>query len=207
MPRAFLYVPTGMAFALLLGVTGCGYAFQRSDNAILDRYGVKKVFIAPFNNGTYKPGIENLVYNEVVRQISSVRRVSLVTDSSEADAFVNGTVVNAIYSYSAQGHASKLSGNLYLPNAGQYGDFPIPTEYIATLACSFVLTLAHPRATDPKPLWAGGLTRTERFPGNNQLEALGRTSGLINDSEFDRALADMARSMASDLHESMLSLF
>ena len=41
----------------------------------------------------------------------------------------------------------------------------------------------------------------------NQLGVIGNTSALINDSEFERSLADLAASMMGDLHESMLAMF
>jgi hypothetical protein len=84
----------------------------------------------------------------------------------------------------------------------------IANDYNAILTCSFQLIrreayLNHPAGT----VWSGEFSRTKLYPGSNQLGVLGTTSGLINDSEFDRTIIDISRDMAVDVRESMLSRF
>jgi hypothetical protein len=56
-------------------------------------------------------------------------------------------------------------------------------------------------------LWSGGFSKSKPFPANNQLGVFGTTSALINESEFDRVLRDLAEGIAADMHESMLAGF
>jgi hypothetical protein len=83
----------------------------------------------------------------------------------------------------------------------------IATEYEATLSCSFVLTRTHPVPGKRAILWTSSFSRGAPFAGNNQLGVQGDTSALINQSEFERKLVDLAASMMGDLHESMLAMF
>jgi hypothetical protein len=83
----------------------------------------------------------------------------------------------------------------------------VATEFQALLNCSFKLVLTHPAPDKKSDLWSSTFSRAKTFPANNQLGNFGTTSSLINESEFDRALADMARNMMADVHESMLAMF
>ena len=56
-------------------------------------------------------------------------------------------------------------------------------------------------------LWSSSFARSRPFPGNNQIGAFGTTSALINESEFDRSLRDMAESMMADVNEAMFAMF
>mgnify|MGYP001574673287 CR=1 FL=1 len=83
----------------------------------------------------------------------------------------------------------------------------VASEYQASLTAAFALVRR--RATPGKKpmIWTAPFSRLKRFPANNRLDVLGTTSALINESEFDRALGDLAESMMGDVHESMLSMF
>jgi hypothetical protein len=261
-------------------VSGCGYGFQNSKNPLLTRYGVRKVFVAPLRNETLKPGIENVVYNELVKVIAMNRRVLLVGSREEADAVLTGSITDAAYSRSAT-----ATGEQLYPTAGQLNSLgqkidisrpsantQVATEYSASLAGSFSLDLVdhealrkakleaalkqgkpvpaipeitpapsretqppeallsqqpslglptaiapgnlsrtadplEPAPRDRSHLWSGSFSRSQVFPGNNQLASFGTTGHLINDSEFDRALREIAESIMHNLHESMLAMF
>src|SRR6185312_2812483 len=83
----------------------------------------------------------------------------------------------------------------------------IATEYSATLSCDFMLVRPHPAPKQKAVVWTGSFSRSKLFEASNNLGAEGDTSALINESEFDRALSDMASSMMDDVHESMLAMF
>lgn len=206
------------ALVLLLAsslFSGCaGYEFQRSENPLLLREGVQSIYIAPLINNTYKPGVENLVYNELVRTILAGQRIKIVAKPEHADAVLVGKVNQA--NFNPAGVVP--SQNLYPPEDSKLPDgTPIPlegpknisiaTEYGAGLGCDFSLERQVPIKGKTKVLWSSGFSRYRTFPGNNQKGVFGTTSPLINESEFDRALRDMAQSMMADLHESMLAMF
>jgi hypothetical protein len=157
-------------------------------------------------NNTYKPGVENLVYNQLIRIFSSHRRVVVVQNPEEADAILQGTVVEALYG----GGPGTTVINLNPQGLGQTlptAPFVISTIYTANLNCAFSLIRRNPPPGKKGIVWASSFTRSRQFPASNQLDVPGTTSALINESEFDRALLDLAHSMMDDLHESMLAMF
>jgi hypothetical protein len=188
------------------GVTGCGYSFQNSHNPLEYREGIRRVYVSPVINNTYKPGVENLVYNQLIRIFSSHRRVAVVQDPEQADAVLQGTVVDALYA----GGPGTTVINLNPQGLGQAlptAPFVISTIYTANLNCAFSLIRRNSLPGKKGIVWASSFARSKQFPASNQLDVPGTTSALINESEFDRALQDLAHSMMDDLHESMLAMF
>jgi hypothetical protein len=188
---------------LLAFFSGCGYSFQDSkQDTPIHKAGVRTVYVVPITNNTYKPGVENLVYNALVKVISANRRVHLVKRAEDADALLSGSVAVANYGTSASTTADQI-----FPKGKGSSNIVVATEYQAALDCSFRLENRHPKPGTNPVLWASSFNRRKAFPGNNQIGIFGTTSALINDSEFDRALKDLAESMMADLHESMLAMF
>lgn len=199
-----------MTCAFVLSGLGCGYTFQNSHNPLWTKEGVQKVYIPPLVNNSYKAGVENLIYNNLVRVLSAHARVTLVTHPAEADALLQGTIQGAGYAGSKSTLVPGLSpatlpgsilGNLPTQN------YVISTEYTATLTVGFSLIRRNTKPGKKGIIWSGTFQRSEPFPGSNQLDVPGTTSPIINESEFDRALSDLARNMMEDVHESMLAMF
>lgn len=185
---------------------GCGYTFQNSHNALYLKEDVQKIWVAPIVNATFKPGIENQVYNHLVRTLVAHKKVTLVQNIEEADAILSGTVGGASYG----GSAGTAVSSLYpTPLGGSLPTAPytVFTEYVASLSCSFSLSRIREKPGKTGYIWSAGFSRSKPFPGANQLDIPGTTSPLINESEFDRALLDLVRSMMDDVHESMVAMF
>ena len=193
-----------MMIALCLGTlhSACGYTLQNSKNPALTKEGIHKIYVEPLVNNTYKAGVENTVYNALVKKISSHEHVKLVRSAEDADAVIKGTVASAEYTSSALTTASQLA-----PIGTGPSNILVASQYNALLTCTFDLYRAKKDGTHGDYLWGSQFSRTKFFPANTQLGTLGTTSALINDSEFDRTLSDLAESMMSDVHESMLGLF
>ncbi|MBY0470594.1 hypothetical protein K2X30_05445 [bacterium] len=191
------------------GLTSCsGYRFQSSKDPLIAKQGVRRVYVAPLVNDTYKVGIENLVYNHLVKIIAAGGQVELVSSPQAADAVLTGLITRAEYGSSASNLANALYPSKLLPRLAGPGDRSISTEYIASLSCQFTLERrVVTKADEKKVLWQGGFGRSKPFPGNNRLDVFGTTSALINESEFERTLSVIAESMMGDLHESMLAMF
>lgn len=197
----FSFLVAGVA-----GASGCGYSFQNSHNPLAELQGVRRVYVSPVINNTYKPGVENLVYNQLVRIFASRRRVTVVQDPENADAVLNGTVQDASYGGAGGTTVDRLNPQGLgsgLPTA----PFVISTVYTANLNCAFSLIRRNPPPGKRGVVWASSFGRAKQFPASNQLDVPGTTSALINESEFDRVLQDLAHSMMDDLHESMLAMF
>ncbi|MGE0615162.1 MAG: LPS assembly lipoprotein LptE [Bacteriovoracia bacterium] len=175
---------------------------QTSSNPVLASRGVKKVYIQPIRNETYKAGVENVLYNAVLKRISTHAQVKIVHNREDADAILTGIVEAAAYNAAAGTNVRNLPGA-----SPTFQAQPVPIDvasvYGANLACTFALS----RTKNDERLWGSGFSRSRTFPANNQLGVLGTTSALINDSEFDRAISELADEIAGDVHESMFSMF
>ena len=201
--RFFLIFP-------LLGtfVMSCGYSLQNSRNDLYYKEGIHKIYVSPIVNNSFKAGVENVVYNSLIRALLAHQRIILVHDRAGADAVLDGVVQTAAYGSSFATAVSDLGPKNYVARSGLPAlGSPISTEYTATLGCSFSLTRTVNRLGKRSVIWSSSFARNKPFPGANQLDVPGTTSGLINDSEFDRALADASANMMEDVHESMLAMF
>jgi hypothetical protein len=199
----------GAVFAAL-DMTGCGYAFRNSRSEYLEREGVRTVYLRPLTNNTFKPGIENIVYNALIRTLISHRSVKVVQNEKDADAVLLGYVTTAQFAVAAPTSAKELSPHLPNPLPPSNVDLTntsVASVYSASLACNFSLIRRAPVPGKATTLWNGAPSRSKPFAAANQLDVPGTTSALINESEFERALGEMATSMADDVHESMLAAF
>jgi hypothetical protein len=188
---------------LLLQCVSCGYSLQNTRNRLFEKEGIRKIYVSPLLNNTYKPGVENLVYNQLVRTISVNGKFILVQNAKEADAVLQGAVSTAQY-----GPAGTTPAENLFPFKSGPSDISVATEYSATLACVFTLLRQNTHSGKATVvIWSGDFSRSKPFPGNNQLGVYGTTSALINESEFDRALRDLAQNMMGDVQESMLVMF
>lgn len=182
---------------------------QTSKSNELEKIGIQRIYIAPLKNMSYKPGVENILYNELVQIMTAGRRVKVVTKPEEADAKLEGLITAARYAASASTSADQI----YPPRPNDSSTIPavtqliIATEYLATLQCQFRVTKLDAAAKPTTEAWGAAFSRTKRFAGNNQKFQFGTTSALINESEFDRALKEMSHSMMLDVHESMMARF
>jgi len=168
----------------------------------LEPEGIPTVFIGPLFNNSYQPGVENVVYNAVVKYISMYKRVRLVSNRKDADAILTGTVTGASAS-----PGSHITGNQVRPFNTLSTDMLVATNYNAALTCKFSLDRKRIKYGQSATYWVGELSRSMNYPANNQAGILGTTSTLINESEFERALGDLAELVAKDLHQAILDRF
>ncbi|MCC7441290.1 MAG: hypothetical protein IT285_06645 [Bdellovibrionales bacterium] len=194
------------SFALLvmgLGGPGCGYSLRGSDVAMLSKEGVRSLYIAPVENKTFRPGVEQIMYNSLVRMFAASTHLRIVGSKEEADAMLDASVSDADYTPSSTTTTSKI------PPVGVGPDNRIvPVEYQATLACSLSIRKLSGKGLKPgASLWSAGFSRAQLFPANTQLGVLGTTTALINESEFERALVALAELISRDAGESLVATF
>lgn len=187
--------------AVLAGMSGCGYALENSRSNSLREVGVQRVYVSPVKNQSYKPGVENLFYNELIQSLLAGRRVHLVDRPELADAILESNVVKALYTPSATTPAKSI-----FPVTVTAIEIAVATEYQADVTCSFQLR-RQKGGVGTDTLWESAFSRSRRFAGNNQKIEYGTTSGLINESEFDRTLKEVAHGMMQDVHQAMVARF
>ncbi|MBL7716200.1 MAG: hypothetical protein JNL01_12115 [Bdellovibrionales bacterium] len=219
MPRNFIHFGLNIKAipVLALFLLNCsGYYLVHSNQSnVLSQKGVHKIYIAPVTNQSFHPGIEIAVFNEIQKVIFSNDQVRLVHKVEDADAILDAKVTQASYVQS-----SITGANNIFPREVGPKDISVATEYTATLGCQFTLTetqsfrdaqrmkaMKLTMSSQPQVLWSGLFARNKPFPGNNQIGAFGTTSALINNSEFDRTLKELAENMMFDVHDSMLTMF
>lgn len=212
LPIALL--PLAQAFS------GCGYSLQSSYHSdALEKDGIHRIYIAPVVNNTYKTGVESVVYNATVRALTTFKGYKIVKNPAQADAILSSSVDGAVSQVGSPVTANQLNPGPLQNAAARFADVLVASTYNAVLTCTFTLARGGPKPDKnikPKYLppglrnpvvWASTITRMKPFPGSNQLGVLGDTSPLINDSEFDRALLDLAQQTASDVREGIISRF
>jgi hypothetical protein len=177
--------------------SGCGYAMRTSrDPSRISRLGVSRIYVDPIQNETFRPGVENGVYSQLIRMLSATPGIRTVNSPEESHARLGGIVISAQRSVSGEIRASQLN-----PRNRGSDQLLVATEYAATLECSFALKQGE------KVLWSGRFSRSRPFPANSQIGALGSTGALINESEFERALVEVATEMMTDVRNSLMQDF
>lgn len=82
-----------VAGAASISSVGCGYALVGTGKGSLPD-GVKTVWVPTFTNETAKVGLEQILTEAVVRELSARRRLRPASDRSSADAELEGRLVS-----------------------------------------------------------------------------------------------------------------
>lgn len=195
---------------LALGGQGCGYTFQTSRSSYSDE-GLQRVYIQRIKNLTDQPGAEDVVYNSLLRAILAKGRWKVVGLESAAEVILSGSVNSATYSVAGLQQVQNLQpsgiGSNFSTKIAKIPAQAVAQSYSAVLSCQFMLRDARRPVSKNPTLWTNTFTRTKPFPSANQLDVPGTTSSLINQSEFERAMVEMATLIAADAEESMFSRF
>ncbi len=204
-------VIAGFILGGLLSLTACGYGLQNTKGSELERLNLRKIYVSPLRNDTFKSGVEHTVYNALVKGLASYRFITIVQKEDEADAKIVGGVSNVSLATTPKSADSLAPSNNNLPagmDRSRFKDRPVASEYRANLGCYFsLIRLKKDGKSVSDYMWGESFSRDKPFPATNQLGPLGTTSALINDSEFDRTLQDLAVSMMSDVRETLLARF
>jgi hypothetical protein len=201
----------GVGLSVVLGLGGCGYSLQTSQNPYRAD-DVEKVFVRHLDNHSAQPGVEDLVYNGIIRSLLASGKLRVVAREAEADATLSGSVDSAQFTVSNLQQIQNLQPILgqYFSSDSKRAMIPaigVAQNYSAVLACTFLLKRTHTKMTQNPTLWSGSFATSKVFPSANQLDVPGTTSSLINQSEFERALSDMVVTLMANVHESMFLKF
>lgn len=195
-----------IATIALFQLTGCGYGIRGNRSVALEKEGIHRIYVSSIVNNTYRYGVENVIFNALIRSFAAFKGFELVSDPAKADALLSGSIEVADSTINATTPATSLNPRSLAPTA-QFGAIYVAAEYRATLNCRFSLIRRNPKPGESATIWGGEFSRSKPYPATNQLGSLGTTSPLINDSEFDRTVLDIATSMAQDVREAMVARF
>ncbi len=83
---------TGLIYALVCAVSGCGYAFAPQGDHI-DR-SIRNIYVEAFVNQTAQTDLDTMVRAAFIDQFIQSSRFKVVQSLAEADASVSGAVIN-----------------------------------------------------------------------------------------------------------------
>jgi len=203
-----------MVFLSALPLASCSYTLRntRDHSPILEAAGIHHIYVQPIVNNSYKAGAEIVIYNALIKKISAQGELHVVNHQSDADAILKGTVDSADYTIAASTAGSSLEPKGL---GSGFQKYSVASIYNANLQCTFQLeptektvnALKAKGSKKSQQSWGATFNRSKSFSASNALGVIGTTSAIINDSEFDRAVADLADSMMIDVNESLLGMF
>jgi len=184
---------------LLLNLQSCGYYLRGSDRPFFKSNNIQRIYVSPVQNNSYKAGVEITLYNALRKRFAQGGYVRVVDEPGQADAIILATVNEAVYAPLAVTTADKIASDGFVqgPRSVQ-----IASSYQVTLTASFSL-----KRSDGSSLWRDDLVRNKSFPASSYLGALGTTSSLINEGEFERVLNELSINIATDAEESINAIF
>jgi hypothetical protein len=177
---------------------GCGYTLRGNTRVFFDKNEIRTLYVAPVRNDSYKAGVEITVYNAIRKRIAQGGYVRIVDQKSLADGEIRATILNASYTPGGITTADQIA-----PVQTGPSNIQIASAYNVNLNISFEME----NLKTKKILWTDSLTRQKSFSASTYLGALGTTSALINESDFERTLVDLSSGIVMDAEESMNSIF
>ncbi|HRK03092.1 MAG TPA: LPS assembly lipoprotein LptE [Oligoflexia bacterium] len=181
---------------------GCGYNWQGTSN-LWAKEKIEKIYIRTLDNKTLTAGVETFFTSAIIREFSKGRRLTITTSEGDADAVLWGTI-ESVDNTGSPGADIELGQVSTESGAGQLDRVPIFSEYVATAFLNINLT----RRRDGEVVWNGGFGHPGyQYPGSARFGLPGTTSSLINDSQFKLALEEVAKTIATDVHDTLLERF
>jgi len=190
-------------FTLLLS-SGCGYQLRGNTRPFFDKNKIHNIYVDPVKNDSYKAGVEITVYNALRKRIALGGYVRIVDKESLADAKFTAIVTDASYSPGAITTGDQIpTGDPAHPFNTDLGNLQIAKTYNVYLKVKFILVGEHPQ----KVLWTDEIQRSNSFPATIYLGPTGSTSALINESVYEKQLADLSDGIVTDAEESINTIF
>jgi hypothetical protein len=188
----------GIAFISMIA-SSCGYHMRGAERPFFKLHEIQTLYVYPVKNNSYKAGVEITFYNALRKKFSQGGYVRLVDKPEQADGFIAATVQDAAYYPLAVTTADKIAnaGTIQAP-----GSIQIASSYQVNMQVQVLLT-----DKNNKSLWSDVVSRNKSFAASNYMGALGSTSALINEGEFERTLNDLSVGIATDTEESINTIF
>jgi hypothetical protein len=177
---------------------GCGYTLRGNSRVFFENNEIRTLYVAPVRNDSFKAGVEITVYNAIRKRIAQGGYVRIVDQKSQADGEIRATILNAMYTPAGITTADQLAPVQTGPSNVQ-----IASAYNVNLNISFEMESLKTK----KILWSDSFVRQKSFSASTYLGALGTTSALINESDFERTLGELSSGIVMDAEESMNSIF
>lgn len=187
-----------LVFAFSLLASGCGYGWRGKDNPWAAK-GIHKIYIRVVDNNTLRAGVEIPFTSALVKEFERGGKFKVVSDESDADAFVISTVGSF---GSTIGPMTSVASLTMDPEAQGLSDMLVASEYVAQANITVSLV-----DKEKKVLWVQQFGRPKVYPAGNRFGLPGTTSALINASQEQMALQEIVLFIASDVYDTMVEAF
>ena len=184
---------------MALLVSGCGYSWQATNNPWKSQ-GIEKVYVNIMTNNSLRAGVEVPFTSAFVKAFSRGNKLKVVSSEADADAVLEATIESVDTTISSATTVPSLTTE---KEASELSDMVIATEYAASASVSVRLQ----RTRDKVILISQNMARTKIYPSNNRFGLSGTTSVLINESQQQLALNEIAAVIAGDAYDTMLESF
>ena len=173
----------------------CSYHFGYKEKNLIGGY--KRVAVPIFINSTNETGIEVFFTNALVKEIESLRSISVVR-RNQAPAYIVGDITNLVIK-----QESLVSGG-----SPSHEDLPINSVLSTQQRVELVASLKLIRASDKKVLWTESF-KNEKVYASPQLESaiLNSANATYNQSARRRQIALIAEEMMSVVSERITEKF
>ncbi|NDG85471.1 MAG: hypothetical protein EBX52_10620 [Proteobacteria bacterium] len=188
--RLFILVP------ILALLPACGYTLRGNTRVFFENHQIRTLYVSPVKNNSFKAGVEIMVYNALRKRVAQGGYVRIVDSRNLADGELVATVLDASYS-----PAGITTTDQIAPIGSGPKTVQIASEYSVNLSIGFQLL----DLKSNKSLWADSVSRSKSFSASTYLGALGTTSALINESDYERSLSELSNGIVMDAEESMNS--
>jgi hypothetical protein len=187
------------ALLILLALfSSCGYTLRGNTREFFNQQGIRTLYVAPVKNRSYKAGVEITIYNALRKRIAQGGYVRIVDQPGLADAEIEASVLEASYAPSGITTVDQIA-----PVQTGPSNIQIASAYAVNLKVEFGLKKAGGKGR----IWSDTVTRQKTFTASTYLGALGTTSALINEGDFERSVGELAVNLVTDAEESMNSVF
>lgn len=107
--RPLTTIAAAVAMCTALAATGCGYKLSGANSFLPER--IRAVGVAPFENRTRRPEIDQRLTEQVTREFAKRGGYTVVSRTEEADAWLEGAVADfrtQPVQFNEQGRATRL---------------------------------------------------------------------------------------------------
>jgi hypothetical protein len=192
-----------LLLGFILNSTGCSYRLRGTDREFFKQANIKTLYVAPVANNSYRPGVEIMLYNTIRKRIAQGGYVRIVDDRDHADGELKASVTAANSNPGAAIRAEQLAQAEVGAKRVIKPDLQIASNYSVNLGVSFSLI----KTQTGSVIWSHSGARSKTFQASTYYGALGSTSALINDSQFETTLNELAVLVVTDAEESMNAFF
>jgi curli biogenesis system outer membrane secretion channel CsgG len=192
----------GLAALLVFSIfaANCGYQWQGVGNPWA-RQGVERIYVETLSNETLRTGVESLFTGALLKEIARGKRLRLVNNIKDADAILSGSVITVESAINSSTTVPAIANKDL--DATALDTVVIAADYSAYASVNVQLL----RRKDSKVLWSQSFSRSRIYPSGNRFGLPGTTSVLINSSQEQIALTEIAQFIASDAHDMLLEAF